>query len=359
MALKSDKNVTYDVNKALADLHKDYGLTVADYGGKPLYAERIPTGMFEFDLATGGGFPRGRVSIVYGPESSNKTNLVLLAIAQHQKKWPDLTNAFIDVENSLDRDWAMKLGVNMDKVLYVRPSYAEQAIDVMEKLFGASDIGIVALDSLAAMSLAQEQENSAEKGLVGAQGLIGNRLFRRLGQALMDAEKEDRHPTFLVINQVRSKVGIVYGNPETRPGGKGQDFASNLTVRVSGKNVMDPKVNKAMPVRKETTFTIIKNKVPIFAINGKFELVTYPHGGLTVGQCDDVGTIQAYLEEWGEWKKDKKGWEIIGEVYPTQKAFQERFYGDLEFGDQVRQSVVAKIMSDNNLLMSGDGVDVE
>lgn len=342
----------------LAGFQKEFGEAIGTWGGKAQEVERIPTGMFEFDSASGGGFPRGRISLVYGPESSGKTNLVLKAIANHQAKWPGLKCVFVAVE-PFDAPWATKMGVNTDDVLVLQPTYAEQACDIVEKLMlEGTDVGLIALDSIAAMASAHELNSSADKTIVGGTSIVINRMFKKIGVAQNEAEKEGRAPTFIAINQIRSKVGIVYGNPETKPGGKQQDFSSSMTVRVAGNNIMDPKVNKVMPVRKEVTFIIKKWKCPILSVNGKFEMVTYPHKGLVIGQCDDAGTIQAYLEDWGEWTKDKKGWKILDTLYKTQAEFFERFYQDSEFGNALRQAVVAKLMTDNEMLVTGGGVDV-
>jgi len=358
MATISDKKTSMSVLQSLDAMKKEFGQTIGSFGGKAMETERIPTGMFEFDLATGGGFPKGKISLVYGPESSNKTNLVLLAIAQHQRLWPHQTCVFVDVENSYNREWAMMLGVDVDKLLVVNPSYAEQSIDVVVDLIAATDIGIIAYDSIAALSAAQEINNSADTALVGTVGLLGNKLFRQVVHALGEAQKADAEPTFIAVNQIRNKVGIVYGNPETKPGGKGQDFASYMIVRVHGENIMDTKVSKVMPVRKGTKFIIKKWKCPILAIEGKFEMVTIPHKGLKVGQCDDVDTVSTYLKEFGQYVKDKKGWLILDNVYKTQAEFEERFYQDQAFGDEIRTAVIAKIMSDKAAMESGDGVDV-
>ena len=141
----------------------------------------------------------------------------------------------------------------------------------------------------------------------------------------MQAEKRGRRPTVLYINQIRSKVGVVYGNPETMPGGNAPQFQSNMMLRVYGKNEMDTKISTTMPVIKDTKFVLSKWKCPMLNASGTFQMATLPHKGLKVGQCDDFNTVSEYLKAFGKFEKDeKKGWVILDEHYDTIAPFKDR-----------------------------------
>nr|WP_281433629.1 AAA family ATPase [Nitratireductor aquibiodomus] len=330
----------------LKQFQKDMGDGAGSYGSHWVNADRIPTGMFELDLALSGGFPRGKVSMIFGPESSNKTNIALLAIAQHQKLWPELTCVFVDLENEYNAPWAKSLGVDTDKLILLKPAYAEQAVDMVEAMLLADDVGLVVLDSLAALVGTAELDKSAEGETPGAAGRISGKLYRKTIAAFVEAEKRGRYPSLFYINQITYKIGVMFGNPETTPGGKKPWFQSAIVLRVYGNNIIDSKISKVMPVRKEVSFVIKKFKVPILAASGKFEMATQPHGGLEIGQCDDANTIKGYLESFGEWfAADKKGWSIFGEHYATQKAWKERFYSEPAYANKVRGHVIKTMMA--------------
>jgi recombination protein RecA len=287
------------------------------------------------------------LSIVYGPESSSKTNIVLKAIAHHQLLWPEKTCVFVDVENSFNPIWATLMGVNVDRLVVLSPDYAEQTVDMVEGFMDADDCGLVAVDSIAAMITTNEAEGEASKAAVGGVSVVVGKLVRKTTLCFRKASKEGRMPTLIFINQVRHKVGVMYGNPETAPGGNAPNFAAALKVRVSGKNIMDNKVSKVMPVAKETHFVIQKFKVPVLAVNGMFTLVTQPHNGMMVGECDDWNTIAAYLKKMALLAKAEKGpgWVMLGEEYPTLKAAKERLYTDKMYGTLVRKQLIEKCLA--------------
>lgn len=356
MAVKVTTKKTASAADMLKTFQKDHGESVGSFGGQLIDSTRIPTGIFPLDLAMGGGFPRGKCSMIYGPESSGKTNLVLLAIAQHQRMFPDKVCVFIDAEQSLDPAWARLLGVDTDKLIVIRPSYAEQLVDMCESFLYTEDCGIVAVDSLAALVTTQEMESSAEKANVGGAGLVIGKLVRKTTLALGEAEKAGRFPSLFYINQIRTKIGVMFGNPETTPGGNAPNFQVGMKLRVYGKNVMDSKVSTVMPVLKETTFAIQKWKVPILGTSGKFSMVTLPHKGLKQGQCDDFNTVSEYLKTFGMFEKGPKdkGWNIVGDHYPTIAEFKEKLYNDHQFGGDIRAAIIERMLKEGSLLEAGD-----
>jgi len=288
VAKKSD---TVSVADLTATIKKNHGDGTASFGGKPVNAERIPTGIFELDFALNGGLPRGKISTIYGPNSSGKTVCSLLAIAQHQKLWPHLTCAFVDIEHGFDPDWATDLGVDTSKLVVFKPGFAEQAIDFVESLLYAEDCGLVVVDSIGAFIAAPTIEKSAEVANVGGVAKLVGLMCSKARAALIDAEKHNRYPTLVYVNQVRSKVAVMYGDPEMMPGGNQLYHENSIILRLYGKNVMDPKVSQTLPIAKETTFIIKKHKVPIISVSGKFTLAMIETHGLKPGQTDDFNTV--------------------------------------------------------------------
>ena len=334
----------------LAVLQKDKGEEIGSFGGKLVESDRIPTGIFPLDLAMAGGFPRGSASTIFGPESSGKTNVSLRAIAMHQLLWPDEVCAFFDVENSLDPLWARRLGVKTEKLVVIKPQYGEQMVDMVESALLTDDCGLVVIDSIAAILTTSEAEASAERATVaGSSNLVG-KLVRKTTNAMMQASKRNRHPTIFYINQVRSRVGVVYGNPEIMPGGNAPRFQANIVLRVYGKNLIDANVSTVMPVIKDTKFVLAKWKCPVLTEGGTFQLVMVPHGGLKVGQCDDFNTVSEYLKAYGQFEKEKKGWLILGEHYDTIAPFKKKLYEEAKFGSSVRAMIIERNVKTNELL---------
>ncbi len=339
----------------LGVFQKDFGEDIGNFGGTLVNSDRLPTSIFPLDLALAGGLPHGKVSVIYGPESSSKTNIALMTIAAHQLMFPDKVCVFFDIENSFDPAWARLLGVDTTKLVVIRPSYGEQVVDMAESALYTDDCGIVVIDSLAALLTTSELQASAERSNVGGSTLLIGKLVRKTTLALSEADKKGRQPTLIYINQVRSKVGVVYGNPETMPGGNAPKFQANIILRVYGKNEMDTKVSSTMPVKKEVKFVISKWKCPILSAGGTFSMATLPHQGLKVGQCADFNTVSEYLKSFGQFEKDaKKGWVILGQHYPVIDEFKTRLYNDPAFGADVRKQIIDKMAQGGDLLQSQD-----
>ena len=347
---------TQNTADLLKQFQKDYGEEVGSFGGSLINSTRIPTGLFPFDLAVGGGLPRGKVTTIYGPESSNKTNAVYLAIANHQRMYPDLVCSFIDIETAFDPAWARKFGVDTEKLVVLKPTYAEETVDMVEALLYAEDAGFLAIDSLAALVTTQEGESSATKAVVGGAGLVIGKLCRKTGLALREQEKKGRYPNVVYINQTRYKIGVMFGDPETMPGGNMPRFQSSLWVRFYGKNITDNKISKVMPVGKSVDFVVKKWKVPILSASGHFDMVTVPNSGLNVGETNDINTVLQYLKDLGECEKAEKGqgWVIAGDTYPTQDEFKKRLYNDKNFGAEVRAAVIDAVLNQSSLLEEGE-----
>jgi recombination protein RecA len=345
----------------LAVMKKDYGEKSGGLGSDPVTdLERIQTGCFEFDLATGGGFPKGCTSIVYGPESSGKTNLCLRAVALHQQQWPGMTCVWMAVE-PFDPPWAKKMGVDLDKLVLMKPDYAEQCVDMAEAFMGADDCGLVVIDSIAAMAGQTTLQKSAEEGVMGGTGSIINRFCDKVAHEIRLADKQGRSlPTMVFVNQLRMKVGVVFGNPMTIPGGAKQKFLSQMTIRVSGKNIMDNKVSKVLPVAKEMQFVVEKWKVPIISVNGKFEMVMVAHNGLQVGECADWNTVAGLLKGLGLLTKaDKSGWKMYDDMHPTLTAAKDHYYTNKLFGLGVRKALIEAALEGGTITVAENEEETE
>lgn len=321
--------------------------------------ERIPTGLFAFDLATGGGFPEGRISLVYGTEDSMKTSLCLKAIASAQRKYKDRTPVFVDVEGVFSKSWAKALGVDLDRLVYIHPDNAEQLVDIIEGVLYTDDVSVVVIDSLAALVTQQELEKSAEEAIVGRTGLVINKLYRKVSRALGKCQREGRNPTLICINQIRYKIGVMHGNPETMPGGPAFLFASSMTIRFYGKDIMESAVSKTLPAYKEVNMIIKKHKVPILAKKGvvQIALQPIPEYGLDIGQAYDWNTLLAYLKSMELLvKSDKKGWDFThpgtGEVttYKKQDDLKEQIYADPAFGQEIKSALISAMMQTDEVI---------
>ncbi len=250
---KSDREKALD--RTLKQIEKDYGegtiQTLGD-GSARLGVEVIPTGSLALDMALGvGGIPRGRVVEIYGPEASGKTTLALQIVANAQKG--DGIAAFVDAEHALDPDYASQLGVDMENLLIHQPDSAEQGLDVVESLVRSNALDLVVVDSVAALVPQQEVEGDMGDQTVGLQARLMSRALRKLTSAISKSKT-----TVIFINQIRMKIGVMFGNPETTPGGRALKFYSAVRVeirRIGGiKDGNDPIGNRCR-------LKVAKNKV--------------------------------------------------------------------------------------------------
>lgn len=337
---------------------KDMGANVATRG-MTSYVDvgRIPTGIFAIDLAMGGGFPEGKCSIVYGPESSNKTNLILKTIVEAQRKHPDKSVVFVDAEHALDLIWARTMGVDVDKLILIMPEHAEQAVDLIETFSYATDVSLIILDSIAALTTQREIENSSETASVGGASLLIGKLYRKVTVSYNKMKNQGQTPpAFIAINQIRSKIGVMYGNPETMPGGNPPKFASSMTLRVYGKNILDKKIHGAMPAFKEVNCVIQKWKVPILSVNAVYTMQMIKANGNVPGFISDWNTISSYMKELDYLGKGEKGgWIMNGELYKTLDEARTALYGDPEALADMKQALITEMLAKGSNLAESDG----
>lgn len=326
------------VQESLSHLQKQMGSTIGSKGVVLQELPRIPTGIFELDLAMGGGFPVGRISMVYGTESSGKTTLAYLTMASVQKLGKEAV--FVDIEGTFDPMWATHCGVDVSKVYVLSPSTAEQASDIIESMLYADDVGIVVLDSIAAMMTQNEIESESTKQIPGGASLLATKLIKKATVAINANRKQSVHPIFLGINQIRHKIGMMYGDPETMPGGNALKFHSTLVVRLHGKKKVDKAIHPTLPAYATMSATVKKNKIPITALTCEYQLALMPYNGLSIGQSDSWKLVQTLLRQENMLVKGLKGWEFDGAVYQTLNEIRDLYYGSADQRKHIQQKVI-------------------
>ena len=271
--------------------------------------EVIPTGGLAIDLALGvGGLPRGRVIEIFGPESSGKTTLMLHVIANAQKAGG--LAAFIDAEHALDPAYAKKLGVNLDDLLVSQPDSGEEALSICETLARSNALDVIVIDSVAALVPKNELEGEMGMATMGMQARLMSQALRKLTAVLSKAKT-----TCVFTNQLREKVGVMFGNPETTPGGKALKFYASVRIDIRRKETLKDAAGNAMG--NITKVKIVKNKVaPPFA-EAEFEIL-YNHGINKEGSIIDVGLTHGVVEKKGAWLQFAG--ELIGQGKEAARA---------------------------------------
>jgi recombination protein RecA len=349
------KDAGHNLEELIAAVRKDKGDKVIVKGNQIPDVTRVPTGVFEFDLATGGGFPCGRYSIVYGVESSGKTNLCLKAIAYVQKNFPAGKNkcVFVDLEHTFDPKWAEQMGVDTSLLEVVQPAYGEECVDVVDALLRADDLAFICVDSIAVMVSIKEVQKSVESADVGTSSLLMKRLCNKIVLALGEQSRKGCFPCVVLLNQRRFKIGVMFGDPETMPGGETVKFLSSLTVRLYGKNVIEKAIHPDLPAYKHTSIIIKKSKVPITSVNFEYQMAMIPADVLSVGETDSWNVVSGHLKAMGTLAKNGAEWEIqlpgLGPFQEGAKAFKtlgevrEMYLGDSSFAAHCQAVVTAEL----------------
>lgn len=242
-------------DEALKVMNKKFtsatGQMIAKLGDRPLNVETISTGSVVLDSIAGGGLPKGRIIEIFGPEASGKTSIALTAAANVQREGG--TVVFVDAENALDPKYAGKLGVNTNNLAVSQPDYAEQALELIDSLASSGVVDLIILDSVAALVPKAELEGELEQATMGLVARLMSRSLKKLANA---ANKTGT--TVIFINQTREKIGVMYGNPETTPGGNALKFTASMRIRVARRKQV--KEGKDI-IGNEVHMKIIKNKI--------------------------------------------------------------------------------------------------
>ncbi|MDP9110136.1 MAG: recombinase RecA [Candidatus Eremiobacteraeota bacterium] len=321
MSSQEDRQVA--LGNALAQIERQFGkgsiMRMGDFQERMAF-EVIPTGSIALDLALGvGGLPRGRIVEIYGPESSGKTTLALHAIAEAQKNGG--TAAFVDVEHALDPTYAAALGVDLDNLLVSQPDTGEQALDIAEMLVRSNAVDVVVVDSVAALVTKAELEGDMGDTHVGLQARLMSQALRKLTSAI------SRSKTVMIfINQLREKIGVMFGSPETTSGGRALKFYAS--IRLDIRKLEQIKIGQDV-VGSRTRVKVVKNKVAPPFRQAEFD-ITYGRGISKMGSILDVALERNIVGKSGSWYT--YGETRIGQGRENAKAYLEEH---LELADEI------------------------
>ena len=320
---------------ALAQIEKQFGKGAVMKLGQnsSLNVEAIPTGSLSLDIALGiGGVPRGRIVEIYGPESSGKTTVALHIVAEAQKMGGEAV--FIDVEHALDPVYAQALGVDIDSLLVSQPDTGEQALEICEALVRSGAIDVVVVDSVAAMTTKAEIEGEMGDSFVGLQARLMSQALRKLTGAISKS-----NAVCIFINQLREKIGVMYGNPETTPGGRALKFYSSVRLDVRKK---DPIKEGGEIIGNLTRVKVVKNKVAPPFREAEFDIM-YGEGISREGEIIDLAVKLDIIKKSGSWYSYEGN--RIGQGHDKVKQY-------LKENPDVREQIAKQVMDQKDQLLA-------
>lgn len=333
---------------ALAQIDKNFGKgTIMKMGtARKLPIETIPSGSLSLDLALGGGVPRGRITEIYGPESSGKTTLTLHIVAEAQKLGGQC--AFIDAEHALDPEYARRIGVDVDNLLISQPDSGEQALEITETLVRSNAVDVIVVDSVAALTPKAEIEGDMGDSHMGLQARLMSQALRKLTAAISKSRT-----SVIFINQLRMKIGVMFGNPETTTGGQALKFYSSvrMDIRSSGKIEEGTGPEKTI-VGVHSRVKVVKNKIAPPFKTAEFDIM-YNKGISYVGELLDLGVKYDRVHKSGAFYSygDTK----LGQGREGAKGF---LLGNEKIAKAIDKEVRAAAFSEVPVAPTGD-VDIE
>jgi recombination protein RecA len=321
------------LDSALAQIERQFGkgsIMRLGAGSPVLEIESTSTGSLGLDIALGiGGLPKGRIIEIYGPESSGKTTLTLHVVAEEQKKGG--VCAFVDAEHALDPQYARKLGVNLDELLISQPDTGEQALEIVDTLVRSGAVSLIVVDSVAALTPKAEIEGDMGDAQVGAQARLMSQAMRKLTASISRS-----NCMVIFINQIRMKIGVMFGSPETTTGGNALKFYASVRLDIRRLGAIK---DRDQVVGNTTRVKVVKNKVAPPFKEVEFDIM-YGEGISKVGELVDIGVRAGVIEKSGSWYSF--GDERIGQGRENAKAF-------LKANPAVAAEIEARIRGANGL----------
>ncbi len=336
-----DKNIEL----ALSAITKQFGegsiMRLGD--ATKMKVETLSTGSLAIDLALGvGGLPLGRIVEIYGPESSGKTTFCLSVIAEAQRKGG--LAAFIDVEHALDPKYARIVGVNLDDLLVSQPDSGEDALNIAETLIRSNSIDVIVIDSVAALISKQELDGQMGDATVGSQARLMSQAMRRLTAVVSKTKC-----VCIFTNQIREKIGVMFGNPETTPGGRALKFFSSIRVDIRRKDQI--KTPEGRVVGNRTKIKVVKNKVAPPFTECEFDIM-YDEGISQNGSLLDLGLEHKILEKKGAWIAYEGN--LVGQGRDAAKqALKEK----PEIADKIRKAILEKVSVKGGEAVTGEAAE--
>ena len=322
------------IERAMGAIEKAYGKgSIMKLDGDSLAPiPSIPTGALSLDLALGGrGLPRGRIIEIFGPESSGKTTLALTVVSNTQKSGG--VAAFIDAEHALDPSWAKRIGVNLDELLVSQPDTGEQALEICEMLVRSNAVDIIVIDSVAALIPKAEIEGEMGDSVVGLQARLMSQAMRKLTGAIAKSEC-----IVIFINQLREKIGVMFGSPETTTGGKALKFYASVRIDIRRIGaIKDGEANVGNRVRAK----VVKNKIAPPFREAEFDIM-FTEGISTTGDLVDLAVEEGIIDKAGAWFSYKTT--RIGQGRENAKAFIK---DNPAMFAEIRQRVIEKRLAAN------------
>ena len=315
------------LSRAVQQIEKQFGKgsVMKMDGDKPAFIDGIATGSLSLDIALGGaGVPRGRVIEIFGPESSGKTTLTLHIIASAQHAGG--VAAFIDAEHALDPSWAKRLGVKLDDLLVSQPDTGEQALEICERLVRSNAVDVIVIDSVAALIPRAEIEGEMGDSHVGLQARLMSQALRKLTAAIAKSRT-----TVIFINQIREKIGVMFGNPETTPGGRALKFYAS--VRIDVRRTQTIKEGE-VSIGSRTRARVVKNKIAPPFRDAEFDIM-FDRGISYEGDLLDLATLANIVEKSGAWYNYKAT--RLGQGRENAKQFLQ---DNRDLADEIRQAVL-------------------
>jgi recombination protein RecA len=342
-----DENRKKALAAALGQIEKQFGKGSVMRLGDHIASrdvDVVSTGSLGLDIALGvGGLPRGRVVEIYGPEASGKTTLTLQVIAEVQRKGG--TAAFVDAEHALDPTYAGKLGVNVDDLLISQPDTGEQALEIADMLVRSAAVDVVVVDSVAALTPKAEIEGEMGDSHMGLQARLMSQALRKL-----TANIKRSNTLVIFINQIRMKIGVMFGNPETTTGGNALKFYAS--VRLDIRRIGAIKKGEEV-IGSETRVKVVKNKVAPPFRQAEFEIL-YGEGISRAGEIIELGVLQNLVEKSGAWYSYKGK-----RIAQGKEAAREYMQQNPEMAAEIEQSIRDKLLPKKVKAPAGEAVEAQ